>query len=363
MFNLRPHLRRPTAPLTLALMLCCASPALAAQEAPPARGSATSELQVPAELFPVTRVVDGDTIYVERAGQVEKLRLLSVDTEEKLTGNSNLGPNKPETVFGEECALWAAEFFEARATEEGPARVGLRFPGGVEARDIYGRLLCHVILDDGTDFNLLLVQKGKSPYFNKYGNSRICHADFVAAQRAAQAEKLGIWNPATNAAATPGAPAAKRPYAKLMPWWQARADAIDAFRTASAADPAGHVDSEDPVGLAAAVKLGEPVRVFGSPYQLFDEQDGSLTVLFRAPDRDQPLRGRISKARRPAFEAHGIERTTEEFHQNYVWVTGVVTNAAPDARPGFDLVLDDPQQWALAGPEPRVLELMPAAHR
>ena len=63
--------------------------------------------------------------------------------------------------------------------------VGLAFPDGVEANDVYGRLLCHVILADGTDFNLKLVELGKSPYFNKYGNSRICHDEFVATQAAA----------------------------------------------------------------------------------------------------------------------------------------------------------------------------------
>ena len=321
------------------------------------------ELQIPSELFEVTRVVDGDTIYVMRNGEREKLRLLSVDTEEKLSGNSNLGPNKPETVFGEECAQWAVDFFAARATEDGPARVGLRFPNGVEARDIYGRLLCHVILDDGTDFNLLLVQKGKSPYFNKYGNSRVCHEQFVAAQRNARAEKLGIWNPVTNAAATAGAPSARRPYFKLMPWWQTRADAIESFRKQHAEDPAHHIDCEDPSGLAAAVKLAEPVRVFGSPYRLFDEDNGDLTVLFRAPDRDQPLRARIAKDLRADFEAHEIERTTEEFRQNHVWITGVVTNAQPGARPGFDLVLESPEQWALAGPQPRTLKMQPAMQR
>jgi micrococcal nuclease len=166
------HLPRRLASTSALLALCLALLPLA-----PAHAAAGSEqeLQVPTELYEITRVVDGDTIYVLRDGEVEKLRLLSVDTEEKLAGNSNLGPNKPETVFGEECAQWAVDFFAARAGEDGPARVGLKFPAGVEARDIYGRLLCHVILDDGTDFNLLLVEKGKSPYFNKYGNSRVCH--------------------------------------------------------------------------------------------------------------------------------------------------------------------------------------------
>src|SRR6185369_6915200 len=102
-------------------------------------------------------------------------------------------------------------------------KIGLLFPGGVEQRDVYGRLLCEVILPDGTNYDLMLVKLGKSPYFNKYGNDQVDHAAFVAAQKKAQEEKLGIWNPKANEPETKGAPSAKRPYAELLPWWDARA--------------------------------------------------------------------------------------------------------------------------------------------
>ena len=41
------------------------------------------------------------------------------------------------------------------------------------------------------------MEKGKSPYFNKYGNSRICHEAFGAAQERARSARLGIWDPRT----------------------------------------------------------------------------------------------------------------------------------------------------------------------
>ena len=125
----------------------------------------------PSVLFEVKRVVDGDTIHVQRGEELEKLRLLSVDTEEVIRGGGFSSSSKPQTVFGTECAEWAKSFFDGLANEDGETRVGLWFPEGKEARDVYGRLLCHVVLEDGTDFNLMLLQKGKSPYFNKYGNS------------------------------------------------------------------------------------------------------------------------------------------------------------------------------------------------
>ena len=316
-----------------------------------AHQESSTALVAPTELFEVTRVVDGDTIYIQRGGELQKLRLLSVDTEEKLTGNPNSSPTKPETVFGEECALWAQEFFDGLAEGEQAPRVGVLFPDGAEHVDISGRLLCHVVLPDGRDFNLLLVQLGKSPYFNKYGNSLICHEAFVAAQRAAQEEQLGIWNPATNTAARAGGPEAKRPYDALLPWWQARAEAIDSFRAKHAKDPAHHVEAEDPVAMAAAAALGEggeDVSVFGTPYRLFDETSGDWTVLFRATDRDRALRVRIRADDRAAFEPHAIQNTPEEFHQNYVWARGRVSETSR----GFEIWLSDPEAWKLAGPEP-----------
>jgi endonuclease YncB( thermonuclease family) len=335
--------------LPLSLLPLAAAPTAVLQ-------GAESRPLAPTELFEVTRVVDGDTIHIRRAGELQKLRLLSVDTEEKLSGNPNLSPTKPETVFGEECALWAQEFFDGLAEGDARPQVGLRFPGGVEKKDIYGRVLCHVVLPDGRDFNLLLVELGKSPYFNKYGNSLICHEELVAAQATAQAQKLGIWNPATNAAARPGAPEARRPYDALLPWWRARAQAIDDYRAKHAADAAQYVEAEDVAAMAAAAALDAPVHVFGSPYRLFDEENGDWTVLFRATERERALRVRVAAADREAFAALDVAGTLEEFRQNYVWVRGKVI----DTDRGFEIRADDPAAWTLAGPEPAVLEAVGA---
>src|SRR5688572_15294746 len=143
----------------------------------------------PAELLEIERVVDGDTVWVRRAGAVEKLRLLSVDTEERLGKGHAASATKPQTVFGEETALWATELLLKGAKDGAKARVGVLFPDGREQRDVFGRLLCHLMLPDGTDYNLLLVEQGWSPYFTKYGHDTVCHAAFVAAQ--AEARKAG----------------------------------------------------------------------------------------------------------------------------------------------------------------------------
>src|SRR5262245_53410026 len=72
----------------------------------------------------VTRVVDGDTLDVLLDGEEVTLRLLSVDTEEKISGLPLSSPTKPQTVFGQETALWAKELF---ASFEPPVRIGLLF--------------------------------------------------------------------------------------------------------------------------------------------------------------------------------------------------------------------------------------------
>ena len=303
------------------------------------------------ELFEVARVVDGDTIHVMRAGVLEKLRLLSVDTEEKLTGSGRFDPLKPQTVFGEECALWAQEFFAELGQEGQAPRVGLRFPGGEEERDVFGRLLCHVILPDGRDFNLLLVEQGKSPYFNKYGNSRIAHEEFVAAQRRARAAKLGIWNPETNVSKDPDSPSVIRPYAQLLPWWQARADAIEGFRARLAEGGPAPLSAEDPEALVAAID-GEAVEVFGAVDRTFEEQGGELTVLLRSADRDRSLRVRLPKRVRKALAELDLEQRGEPLRQNYVWVRGRITKGSR----GPSLRLEKAGDLRLAGPEPVIPE-------
>ena len=53
-------------------------------------------LAVASETATVTRVVDGDTLVVDIAGQEERVRLIGVDTPE------TVHPNKPVEFFGNE---------------------------------------------------------------------------------------------------------------------------------------------------------------------------------------------------------------------------------------------------------------------
>ena len=339
---------RPLLAAALAVLLGLpAAAALAQQGAPPAAQAPAARRAPAVGPYDVVKVVDGDTLHVERDGALEKLRLSCVDTEEKLTGRA-FDADKPETVFGEECAQWAQEFFAALAPDGGRPQVRLVFPGGREERDVYGRLLCYVELADGRNFNVLLVEQGKSPYFNKYGDSLLFDRELRAAQERARAERIGIWAPETNRPATPDAPAARRDYERLLPWWEARAKAVEGFRARRGEDPGRYVAADEPEALAAAARRGEPVHVFATIDRLFDEKDGTLTVLLRTGHRERAVRVRVPAEKRDAFAGLDLERSSDAYRQNYLWITGRLR----DTGRGFELDALDPAAWKLAGPEP-----------
>jgi micrococcal nuclease len=341
----------------VAVLILGTSSSVAAQVAgapvaPAPAPKTTAARAKPTELFEIVKVVDGDTIHIQRAGKTEKLRLLSVDTEERIGNGAQASGTKPATVFGEECALWAQQFFAELGHDGKAPKIGLAFPGGVEKRDFYGRLLCHVILPDGTDFNLKLVEMGKSPYFTKYGYDEVEHDALRAAQERARGEHLGIWNPKTNEPQTEGAPSAKRPYAKLVPWWDARGAAVQSFRAALAKDPSAVCDADDPESLARAVKSEKDVEVFGEIDQVRAEPDGSIAVRFRASVRDKALLVRIPADQRAAYVPLDLDGLALEFRQNYAWFKGRVSLN----EKGFAAISEEPARWRRAGPEPKIPE-------
>lgn len=300
---------------------------------------------VPEETYRVTRVVDGDTIWIEREGQLEKLRLLSVDTEEKSHGGPNESESKPATRFGEQSTGWAQGFFQPRRPDDPPVRVGLLFPGGKEARDPYGRLLCHVVTTDGVDFNLLLVRRGLSPYFNKYGPSLIAHERFAEAQALARKERRGIWDEQTNRNGK------QRPYAKLLPWWDARAEAVHDFRALASEDPLRFVHADDPNTLERSLaEFEERVTVFGLVFKVFEEDDGTWSVLMRSGDKQRALRVHVPVEEVAAMRAFDLEGSMEDYRQNYLLVTGRLTQGPR----GFRLMDAKASDWRLAGPQPKM---------
>lgn len=212
-------------PLALLAVVLCAPQALP-QEPPSSAVRAATTL---------ARVIDGDTLHVLRDGRLEKLRLLGVDTEEV---RDNGPGSKPATALGRAASAHMKELL--RCDEKGQPRadaptasIELEFEGGKEERDTFGRLLCYAWCE-GRNLNLHLVESGFSPYFTKYGYSRLHHAALSSAQERARAARRGIWG--ERAPEDEG-----RDYAVMLRWWNARAEALRAAEP-ELARPGGWLD-------------------------------------------------------------------------------------------------------------------------
>ena len=185
------------------------------------KGTAIKDLKV-------TKVVDGDTIKILLDDQEESIRFIGLDTEESRRGS------KPVTQAGILASKWAKSYFGA--DEDGiplsDVRIDLEFDTSdpLQAclrkhRGNYGRLIGYVYkAGDPENANLRIVREGWSPYFVKYGRSRLYHEAFIEAEIEAQSQDLGIWNDATNAGGK------HREYSTLIPWWHLRESVVQDYR-------------------------------------------------------------------------------------------------------------------------------------
>ena len=130
-------------------------------------------------LYEVTRVVDGDTIDVLLDGKVERLRLIGINTPE------TVDPRKPVECFGREAKEKAESILSGR-------RIELESEPLQDERDKYGRLLRYVFLEDGTNFNLLMIREGYA-YEYTYDLPYKYQTEFKQAQKYAEGNELGLW--------------------------------------------------------------------------------------------------------------------------------------------------------------------------
>ena len=128
------------------------------------------------DFYLCTRVIDGDTIAVEKNGKKEKVRLIGVDTPE------TVHPSKPVEYFGKE----ASEF--TRKKVEGK-RVNLEYDW--QSRDKYGRLLAYVYIEDGTFLNAEIIRQGYGFAYTRYPFKYL--DDFRQYERGARTNNRGLW--------------------------------------------------------------------------------------------------------------------------------------------------------------------------
>lgn len=125
-----------------------------------------------------------------------------------------------------------------------------------------------------------------------------------------------------------------------------------AFRARSADDPDRWASADDPAGLERAranADGGEPVDAFGALDVVFDEDDGTVTLLFRSGDRDRAFRVRMEGADFDAVDGGLALRTRMDgYRQNYLYARGALT----ESERGFEMWLSEPGSLRLGGDEP-----------
>ena len=138
------------------------------------RGDRAPDSRVPSDAgyATVTKVSDGDTIWLSQVG---KVRLIGIDTPE---------------VFGHvDCYGPASSAFAKRVL-----RIGLRvrYRVGRESHDRYGRTLAYVWLPDGRLFNQVLAEDGYARPLTIEPNDDYAPLFAKAARRAREAHR-GLW--------------------------------------------------------------------------------------------------------------------------------------------------------------------------
>ena len=123
-------------------------------------------------------ILDGDTIRVDLDGRTVTVRLLGIDTPEKLGGP------RPAECFGTEATAFAAALL--------PIGSAVELYRDQAGRDQYGRTLAWVLRPDGVFANLALVESGHASALFFPPNDAL-EPLFVDAAHHARREWIGFW--------------------------------------------------------------------------------------------------------------------------------------------------------------------------
>lgn len=292
----------------------------------------------------LTKVIDGDTIKLMLDNKEESIRFACLDTEE-----SQHGSDKPVTNAGLLASKWAKAYFGAneQGMPSGDVWVDIEFdtndPVQVclrKHRDNYGRLLCY-IYKSGTpeNSNLKIVQEGWSPYFVKYGRSRLYHTQFMETEARAQGLGVAIWNPATNAGGN------RRDYATLIPWWHMRDGVVQDYRLFGLQAGALSVRT-DYDAIVEAAKAGNRLTVLCDLQGGINAWTGGGALIYAGsifqkfnlwiPNRDSPAAQAVLRL---------IENRYCKQGRNYVYVSEETSlyPAIPEGKP--QIVITDVSQF------------------
>lgn len=131
------------------------------------------------DYYPVTKVVDGDTFWIDDGSQKGlKVRLIGVDAPE-----TRRSARKDVGFYGEESKKYLTQLLS-------DSEVRLEYD--VDRKDRYGRTLAYAYLPDGTFVNAALIKQGYATVLTIPPN--VQHAEtFVKYQRQARKKGRGLW--------------------------------------------------------------------------------------------------------------------------------------------------------------------------
>ncbi len=130
----------------------------------------------------IVNVADGDTFDAQLSdGSNVTVRMLGVNTPE------TVDPRKPVECFGKEASDFTKNLLSGK-------RVRLDPDPQADERDMYGRLLRNVTLEDGTDVNAVLVRDGYAFAYLSFPLDPARKKQLYDLEANAKELKRGLWN-------------------------------------------------------------------------------------------------------------------------------------------------------------------------
>jgi micrococcal nuclease len=148
----------------------------------------------------VVQVIDGDTIDVLINGKIYRIRLLGVDCPET-TAEKNRPYEYDSITDLNYLAEWGqkAKEFARKVLDHGT--VYIEFDRLAGLKGYYGRYLAYVYLENGTDFNALLIKNGLARVYVEGTFEK--ESEYLKLESYAKTHKIGLWAYSTYTIPTP----------------------------------------------------------------------------------------------------------------------------------------------------------------
>lgn len=128
----------------------------------------------------IDRVIDGDTVDIVIDGEVERFRLIGIDTPE------TVDPRKPVQCFGKEASQHLSSLLDGQV-------VKVERDSSQGEVDKYGRGLAYLILNDGTNVAEKMLLDGFA-YEYTYNKPYEQQINFKNAEQDARDSERGLWS-------------------------------------------------------------------------------------------------------------------------------------------------------------------------